>query len=497
MKAVTLLFPHQLFKDNPAVDKERSVVLVEEFLFFNQFNFHKQKLFHHRASMQCYKAQLLSNHYQVEYIEAHEEHADVRKLIPYLKEKGISEIHYVDVTDNWLLKRMSNAVKKAGITLVEYATPMFLNTKEDLELYFMNKKRYFQADFYTVQRKRLKILLDENEQPEGGKWSFDTENRVKYPRKKVPPPIRFPEEDAFYTEAVKYTDAHYKDNYGRIPENTRFPVSSAQSEKWLDQFLENRFEEFGKYEDAMVTTEHFLHHGVLTPMLNTGLLTPRYVVKKTLKFAADRNVPLNSVEGFIRQIIGWREFMRGVYEVKGTAERTRNYWGFTRKIPEAFWNGTTGIEPVDVVIKKVLEIGYCHHIERLMVLGNFMLLCEFDPDEVYKWFMELFIDSYDWVMVPNVYGMSQFADGGLMATKPYISSSNYLMKMSDFQKGEWQQIWDGLFWRFMDKQRKFFGQNPRIGMLLNTFDNMPEEKQQVHLKYANTFLKKLDSGFAL
>ncbi len=177
--------------------------------------------------------------------------------------------------------------------------------------------------------------------------------------------------------------------------------------------------------------------------------------------------------------------------MKGTQERTKNYWGFTRKIPPSFWNGTTGIEPIDITIKKVLETGYCHHIERLMVLGNFMLLCEFDPDEVYRWFMELFIDSYDWVMVPNVYGMSQFADGGLMATKPYISGSNYLMKMSDYKKGEWQPIWDGLFWRFMHTHRDFFLQNPRLGMLVNSFDKMTEEKQKAHLNNAETYLQSL------
>jgi deoxyribodipyrimidine photolyase-related protein len=181
-----------------------------------------------------------------------------------------------------------------------------------------------------------------------------------------------------------------------------------------------------------------------------------------------------------------------VYELKGTVERTKNYWGFKRKIPASFWNGTTGFEPIDSTIKKVLETGYCHHIERLMVLGNFMLLCEFDPDEVYRWFMELFIDAYDWVMVPNVYGMSQFADGGLMSTKPYISSSNYLMKMSDYKKGEWQVTWDGLFWRFMHVHRDFFLQNPRLGMLVHSFDKMSTVKQEQHLKAAEKFLQSLN-----
>ncbi|HVG16015.1 MAG TPA: FAD-binding domain-containing protein [Chitinophagaceae bacterium] len=226
-------------------------------------------------------------------------------------------------------------------------------------------------------------------------------------------------------------------------------------------------------------------------MLNVGLLTPQYIIDEALQYASNHEIPLNSLEGFIRQILGWREFMRAVYELKGREERTKNFWGFTRKIPASFWNGTTGIEPVDITIRKVLETGYCHHIERLMVLGNFMLLCEFHPDEVYQWFMELFIDAYDWVMVPNVYGMSQFADGGLMATKPYISGSNYLMKMSDYKKGEWQDTWDGLFWRFMHTHRGFFLQNPRLGMLVGSFDKMPTIKQKTHLANAEKFLASL------
>jgi len=255
--------------------------------------------------------------------------------------------------------------------------------------------------------------------------------------------------------------------------------------------LATRFQSFGAYEDAIVTHENILHHSVLTPMLNVGLLTPQFVVDETIRFANENDIPLNSLEGFIRQIIGWREFIRAVYQLKGTEERTKNYWNFTRKIPVSFWNGTTGIDPIDSTIKKVLETGYCHHIERLMVLGNFMLLCEFDPNEVYRWFMELFIDAYDWVMVPNVYGMSQFADGGLMATKPYISGSNYLMKMSDYKKGAWQEVWDGLFWKFMHIHRDFFLQNPRLGMLVNTFDKMPATKQQMHLSNAKRFLESL------
>ncbi|MEM9650280.1 MAG: cryptochrome/photolyase family protein, partial [Bacteroidota bacterium] len=267
-----------------------------------------------------------------------------------------------------------------------------------------------------------------------------------------------------------------------------YPTNFITTQKWFRQFLDYRFADFGTYEDAIVLEHSFLNHSVLTPMLNVGLITPQEVIDNALEYAQENGIPINSTEGFVRQVIGWREFIRGIYESRGTNQRTYNFWGFSKKIPSAFYDGSTGIYPIDQTIKKVLQTGYCHHIERLMVLGNFMILCEFDPDEVYGWFMELFIDAYDWVMVPNVYGMSQFADGGLMATKPYISGSNYLMKMSNYPKGAWQAIWDGLFWRFMDKHRSFFLKNPRLGMLVRTFDKMNAEKKAMHLKNAEAFL---------
>ena len=222
-------------------------------------------------------------------------------------------------------------------------------------------------------------------------------------------------------------------------------------------------------------------------MLNIGLITPKYVIERCLQYAEEKKIPIASVEGFIRQVIGWREFIRAVYEQKGSEERTRNYWSFTEKIPESFWSGTTGMVPVDVTIEKVKKTGYCHHIERLMILGNFMLLCEWDPNEVYEWFMTMFIDAYDWVMVPNVYGMSQFADGGLLATKPYISGSNYILKMSDYKKGEWCAVWDALFWNFMHRHRAFFLSNPRLGMLVKTYDKMDDSKKQQMGKLVKQF----------
>lgn len=492
MTRAGILFPHQLFEDNPLMNLGLRIYLVEEYLFFSQYPFHKRKIAFHRASMKGYEAYLQKKGVEVVYIDAHSDLSDIRNLIPWLKSaQNIQSIAYIDPTDNWLEKRILQSCDQHQMNVRQYATPLFLNAKSGNEAYFSEKKKFFQTDFYKQQRLNHQILIEKNQKPLGGKWTFDTENRLKYPKGKTPPNTAFPEANAYYLEAIDYTEKHFPDHYGALDASFLYPCTFEASRAWLQDFLKTRFFDFGSYEDAMVATESILHHSVLTPMLNVGLLTPQRIVEETLAFASENEIPLNSLEGFIRQIIGWREFIRAVYELKGTEVRTRNYWGFTRKIPPAFWTGETGIEPFDLTVKKALKTGYCHHIERLMVLGNFMLLCEFDPDEVYRWFMALFIDAYDWVMVPNVYGMSQYADGGLMTTKPYISGSNYLLKMSDFKTGPWQSTWDGLFWRFMHTHRDFFLQNPRLGMLVNTFDKMPHEKQQTHLGNAERFLASI------
>jgi deoxyribodipyrimidine photolyase-related protein len=487
-----ILFPHQLFEQHELLPTCQRIYLVEEYLFFKQYLFHKQKIVFHRASMKCYEDYLKTSGIEVIYIDATQEVSDIRLLIPHLKNLGISKLNYIDTTDTWLEKRINETAKKNNIEVLKHQTALFLNTLEDITTYFASKKRMFQTDFYKHQRQTRKLLLDDEQKPMGGKWTFDDENRLKYPKDKKAPNISTPAIDTYYTEAINYTEANFPQHYGQINTKFMYPITFAASKAWLQTFLTTRFAEFGAYEDAIVSKEHFLHHSVLTPMLNVGVLTPQYIIDETIQYAQQHTIPLNSVEGFVRQILGWREFIRAVYELKGNEERTKNYWKFTRKIPASFWNGTTGIEPIDTTIQKVLHTGYCHHIERLMVLGNFMLLCEFDPNEVYRWFMELFIDSYDWVMVPNVYGMSQFADGGLMSTKPYISGSNYIMKMSDYKKGPWQATWDGLFWRFMHTHRTFFLQNPRLGMLVKSFDKMSTEKQQEHLLKAQQCLDSLD-----
>ncbi len=492
MQTVKLVFPHQLFENSPLFAAEGPIYLVEEFLFFRQYNFHKQKIAFHRATMKYYENFLVEKGFPVKYVQSDKQESDIRVLIAHLHKLGVKSIAIVDPVDDWLLRRISTGCQKLKIKLTVFESPMFLNTRPELEHFFKPaKKKFFQTEFYKQERINRKILVDESGGPVGGQWTFDVENRKRYPKGKPVVKVTFPKPDPYIAEAKKYTDRYFPGNPGSLDDAINYPIGYKASEQWLRQFLETRMTAFGDYEDAIVHKEILLNHSLLTPMLNVGMLTPNQIINQTVKYSLANAVPLNSLEGFIRQITGWREFIRGVYITKGREERTKNFWGFTRKIPTSFYDGTTGILPVDETIKKILKTGYCHHIERLMVLGNFMLLCEFDPDEVYRWFMELFIDAYDWVMVPNVYGMSQFADGGLMSTKPYISGSNYLMKMSDYPKGDWQETWDALFWRFMDKHRVFFLKNPRLSMLVKTFDKWDESKKKAIHKHANDYIKRL------
>ncbi|WP_172279107.1 cryptochrome/photolyase family protein [Chryseobacterium sp. LAM-KRS1] len=481
-----LIFPHQLFEDTDYLIQDQPVFLIEEFLFFRQYAFHKQKIAFHRATMKFYEHTLKKSGFEVEYIESSSKYSDIRNLILKLENDHFKTIKTTDVCDNWLEKRL----RQTKLDLEIHDSPLFLNTKEELKDYFEGKKSYHQTDFYKQQRITRNILMKAGK-PLGGKWTYDTENRRKYPKNKKAPFIYFPTNNQYYEEAKEYTEKHFSKNYGILTDEQLYPTTFKEAEKWLEQFLEMRFPEFGIYEDSIVEKEYFLHHSVLSPLMNVGLLTAENVLEKAISFAKENDIPVNSLEGFVRQILGWREFVRGVYLYQGVHQRNKNYWKHKQKLPGSFYTAKTGIQPVDSSIQKILKTGYAHHIERLMIFANLMNLCQFDPDEVYQWFMEMFIDSYDWVMVPNVYGMSTLSDGGKMSTKPYISGSNYIKKMSDYPNGEWAEQWDALFWNFINDNKDFFAKNPRLGMMLRTLEKMPEEQRKEHIKRAKAFIENL------
>jgi deoxyribodipyrimidine photolyase-related protein len=491
---LTLIYPHQLYKTHPAVEVGREIWLVEDPLYFGNdphhpLAVHGQRMLLHRASMKAYAAELTAAGNRVKYIDVpNGATLDSSELLALHLPKKLKEIHLAEPADTILLKRVKRYCDKHAIQLTLYPSPNFISPPEFLTTHLASAKKPFMAKFYEAQRKRTGILLEKDGTATGGKWSFDTENRAKLPKAHVPPPEPLTPGNEFTREAAQYISEKFPQHLGSL-KHFRWPVTRADAEQWLDQFIDERLENFGEYEDAISTGHVTIYHGAITPALNIGLLDPQDVIDRVMARAG--SVPMNSLEGFIRQVIGWREFMHGLYQHRGTVIRNGNFWNFETPLPQSFYDGTTGIPPVDRVIRQLLDDGWCHHIERLMVLGNFMLLCRIKPDDVYRWFMELFVDAYDWVMVPNVYGMSQFADGGTFTTKPYISGSNYILKMSNEPKGDWCPVWDALFWTFIADHTPFFLKNPRLSMMARSWEKMSPEKQENHRQVAAGFLAGL------
>jgi deoxyribodipyrimidine photolyase-related protein len=486
---VSLIYPHQLFYDHPALDHQAEVYLIEDPLFFTQYAFHKKKLILHRASMKAYEQYLQGHGYRVVYIEYSEDCAQTTKLLEFLAQKGVKHLLCCELADYLLKRRLERYSKRNNLKIEYLPSPSFMTDEAEINSYFKNDKSFFLTSFYTYKRKKHEILLTSNQQPIGGKWTFDTENRKKMPKGTWVPPLPNIVQSSYVAEAVEYVQSNFLANPGSA-KDFRYPISFGDAQIWLEDFCLQRLELFGPYQDAMAKKENFLFHSVLSPMINIGILTPHQVVSTIIEMGMRENYPMNSIEGFVRQIIGWREYIRAVYEMKGSEERQCNFWNHEGELSDNYYTGNFGIQPMDDVLTRVLEHGYAHHIDRLMVLGNFMLITEVHPSLVYQWFMEMFVDAYDWVMVPNVYGMSQFADGGLMSTKPYFSGSNYILKMSNYEKGAWCEIWDGLFWRFIYKHHAYFRSNPRLSMMAVTWDKMDDQKKKTHIKNAEQYLQK-------
>ncbi len=486
MSHAALIFPHQLFDDHPALKDAQQAILVEEPLLFSQYRFHRKKLILHRASMSRYAQRLRDRGWRVRLVES-TQLPDTAALAGWLRQQRIKHVRYVDPCDDWLSQRLAEGLQRHGISADVLDDPYFLTPRSVINSFVHDHPRLFFTEFYIAQRRRLNILLDTGKRPLGGRWSFDPENRKRLPRHvSIPDPPRTVEPKVV-PNARRSVRRDFPDALGDDAE-FEYPIDRVTADAWLRDFMEHRLGGFGDYEDAISCKHDLLFHSRLTPMLNIGLLSPRQVLDAALSYQG--RVPLNSLEGFVRQVMGWREYIRMVYLTRGRRQRCRNFWRLTQPMPAAFYDATTGIDPVDHVIRRVLRTGYCHHIERLMVLGNFMLLCDIHPDAVYRWFMELFIDAYDWVMVPNVYGMSQFADGGEITTKPYISGSSYILRMSDFHRGPWCHIWDALYWRFIDRHAEFLIQNPRMAVIVRQRDCLRGRLPKL-LEVAEQFLKRL------
>ena len=484
---VSIIFPHQIFEENPCLDKHRRTFLVEDDLFFSRQPFHKMKLVLHRATMKFYADYLTNKGYRVTYID-HDDYQSMERFFKRdLSDESVTEVHVCEPVDFLLSKRLKRYSDKYGLTLHTYETPNFFNTREQNESFLGKvKKNYRLGDYYKKQRLTHRILLDGDE-PSGGAWSFDTENRKALPKGYIAPFPLFPHPNQYVTKAIDYVNEQFGNNPGEI-QPFIYPVTFEEAKQLFDNFLEFRFHDFGPYQDALSSDQPFLNHSLISSSINCGLLSPLYVVEKATDYARTNQVSLPSLEGFIRQILGWREFIRAIYERHGVEQRNSNFWQSHNKLKGVVLEE---IRPLSEIHRKAQRCAYSHHIERLMVLGNFFLLAEIDPDEVYNYFMTYYIDAYDWVMVPNVYGMSQFADGGMMATKPYISSSNYLLKMGATKSGDWKQLWDALYWRFLFIHRDFFEMNHRTKMMIYHLDKISPDRMNKIIKLSNQLLDRL------
>lgn len=446
MKNVLLLFPTQLFYDIDYLNEYKidKVIIYEEPRYFTAFRFHKLKLLYHRVTCKEYEQYLEDQGVSVAYI-------DFNKKPPRFT-------HIINPLDHELLKKY----KGYEIIPSQFFTLTDEEIKENQEVFHKNNK-FQHSEFYKWQRKRLDILLH-NDKPVGNKWSFDTENRKKIPNGvKIPTLTKGSSKNIFVENAKIYIEKHFKDNYGDM--NLVYPINHANAKKWLKNFVKNKLQSFGKFQDASMESEPFLFHSVLSPMMNIGLLTDWDVIDEALKWKG--KVSIASLEGFIRQVIGWRNYVYAIYVLRPEI-RKMNFFNHTKKLSDKWWYGI-GIEPLDDIIQnKIVKYAYTHHIERLMYLGAFMLISEIHPKEVYRYFMEWSIDAYDWVMVPNIYGMSQFADGGIMMKRPYFSSSNYIRKMSNYKKGDWCEKWDDLFYRFINKHKAYFKHSYNYAQFVNS-----------------------------
>ena len=449
---------------------------------------HKQKIALFLSSMRSYRDELKKNKITTEYCELMDYNSMTYEeyLKRYLDKIKIKKISIWSIEDKWFEKRLKK-LEKNGISIEIHDTPMFLTKLNEFEEMCTQRKspKYKMTDFYINQRKKLDILMKDNK-PLGGKWTFDGENRKKIPQNTTPPPLLQFKKTNHTKDVTKLVDEVFKKHYGET-KHFNYPTTREQALDNLRHFLNHKFSKFGDYEDSVDERSHLWFHSNLSSSLNIGLITPLDILNNIRDL---NNIPINSYEGFVRQIIGWREFMRCLYHFEGKNMEKSNFFNHQRKIKKSWYTGTTGLDPLDYSIKSTIKHAYSHHIERLMIQVNLMNLCEIKPRDAYKWFMELYIDSSDWVMTPNVYSMGLFADGGIMATKPYICGSNYILKMMNFKKGPWCDVMDGLYWRFIDKNRAFFKKNPRLNMMVSLFDKMKKVKKDNILSKASEFIER-------
>ncbi len=494
MTECILLLGDNLFSGLSHLPPNAVVFMREDLFLCTRMRHHKQKIVFFLSSMRHFRDELVASGRTVVYQELNVGSPSMNifeAFSAFCAGAGTERVHLYEPNDAYFLPSLRESL--AGVDLTVQDSPAFLTSKAEWQSYASSHRRRFMAEFYVSQRKRLNLLLDENGGPVAGKWSFDTENRKKLPSGLSVPRVWEVQPDGVTRKVIELVEKTFPNHPGSV-ESFGYAVCHRDAAELLEDFLSSRVREFGPYEDAIDTTERVLFHSQLSMYLNNGLLTPGQVIEAIYERHRHSSIPLASLEGLTRQIIGWREFVKGIdrdYADKGVGPSTENHFGHKRKLKSCWYDGNTGLLPLDDAIKRARDHGWCHHIERLMILGAAMLMCEIDPLETYNWFMEMFVDSADWVMLPNVIGMSQFADGGYFATKPYLSGSAYLLKMSNCPKGDWCEVWDGLFWSFLDRHRQKLSKNPRVSLMIKNLDRLSDARREKLFKIAEQFRNRV------
>ena len=454
------------------------IILIESYSHIKKLRYHKQKLALIWSAMRHFAKELRQQGYSVTYEKAEDFQTPLES---WIKENQIDQLQIMSPNDKPFLQTIENLKLPCHINLLP--NNQFLWTAEDFSTWAENRKRVVMEDFYREGRKRFDILIA-GDKPVGGKWNLDKENR-KPPKGKLntPEPLWF-EPDEITQEVIQQVNSLDIPTYGEIKE-FRWGVTRSQALEVLKYFIDIRLPLFGPYQDAMVTGEETMWHAMLSPYINLGLLQPLEIIQAAEKAYYENQLALNSVEGFIRQILGWREYMHGIYHHVDAEYSQQNWFNHDKPLPEFYWTGETKMNCLHQILTQVMDTGYAHHIQRLMVLNNFGLIAGISPQELENWFHAAFIDAYDWVMQTNVIGMGQYADGGLLASKPYAASANYINKMSDYCKscfykhsqriGEKACPFNFLYWDFLNRHRDKLKFQGRMNFILKNLDKMTSD----------------------
>jgi len=467
---------------------------------------HIQKVAAFFAAMRSFADRLKDMGHRVVYL--HLDDPDNRQTlvdnIHYLIEReGFSQFEYLLPDEYRLDDQLRNLSRSLPVASQPFDTKHFLTERHELANFFHANKRYLMASFYRWMRQRYHILMD-GDKPVGGKWSFDQKNRQAYDQKvPIPAAVLF-ENDV--SDIVRCIRSNRIKTLGEIQaQQLIWPVTRAQALALLDHFVTSGLTAFGTYQDAMLSDNWHLFHSRLSFALNSKLIRPLEVIQAAVQAWETRDPPpaIQQIEGFVRQILGWREYMRGIYWAMMPGLENSNFLSHQNDLPAFFWTGVTQMNCMQKAIKQSLQYAYAHHIQRLMVTGNFALLAGCDPRSVDAWYLGIYIDAIQWVELPNTRAMSQFADGGKVATKPYVSSARYIHAMSDYCKDctyDWKKRYgpgscpfNSLYWHFFDRHRTLLENNPRVGMTYRTWDRMDADQRNALLKQAQTYLSEIET----